>query len=53
MELEKPLCKGSGLDFAKGAHGRGVELLPFKNLGNPWVALQGGRRPILSSGDSG
>jgi type IV secretory pathway VirJ component len=39
--LEKPLCKGSGLEFHKSTHGRGVDFLPIKNLGNPWVALQG------------
>jgi type IV secretory pathway VirJ component len=39
FNLEKPLCKGSGLEFTRG--GRGVDLLPIKNLGNPWVDLHG------------
>ncbi len=41
FNLEKPLCKGSGLEFARSTHGRGVDLLPIKNLGNPWLDLQG------------
>ncbi len=35
---EKPLCKGSGLQFSD--RGSGVELLPIRALSNPWVALQ-------------
>jgi type IV secretory pathway VirJ component len=34
LNSSKPLCKGSGLEFA------GVNLLPIKKLGNPWVVLQ-------------
>ena len=37
FNLEKPLCKGSGLEFTRNS--RGVDLLPIKNLGNPWVDL--------------
>jgi type IV secretory pathway VirJ component len=40
FNLEKPLCKGSGLESVRSTRGRGVELLPIKNLGNPWVNLQ-------------
>ncbi|HEY2634874.1 MAG TPA: AcvB/VirJ family lysyl-phosphatidylglycerol hydrolase [Steroidobacteraceae bacterium] len=40
FDLEKPLCKGSGLESVRSTRGRGVELLPIKNLGNPWVNLQ-------------
>jgi type IV secretory pathway VirJ component len=40
FNLEKPLCKGSGLESVRSTHGRGVELLPIKNLSNPWVNLQ-------------
>jgi type IV secretory pathway VirJ component len=39
--MEKPLCKGSGLESIRGTRGHGVEFLPVKNLGNPWVNLQG------------
>ena len=42
FNLEKPLCKGSGLEFIRDARGRGVKLLPINNLANPWVNLQGG-----------
>ena len=40
FNLEKPLCRGSGLESVRSTRGRGVELLPIKNLGNPWVNLQ-------------
>ena len=39
FNLDKPLCKGSGLEFTRA--GRGVDLLPIKGLGNPWVDLHG------------
>ena len=39
LDLEKPLCKGSGLEFKRSRHGHGVELLPIKDLGNPWLDL--------------
>jgi type IV secretory pathway VirJ component len=38
LNLNKPLCKGSGLEFTRGS--RGLDLLPAKNLGNPWVNLE-------------
>jgi type IV secretory pathway VirJ component len=40
LNAQKALCRGSGLEFAHAARGSGVDLLPIKNLGNPWVALQ-------------
>jgi type IV secretory pathway VirJ component len=40
LDLAKPLCKGSGLQFTRSAHGTGVTLLPISRLGNPWVILQ-------------
>jgi len=39
LDLEKPLCKGSGLEFKRRRQGHGVELLPIKDLGNPWLDL--------------
>src|ERR1700693_2649318 len=36
LNLEKPLCKGSGLESTRGARGHGMEFLPVKNLANPW-----------------
>jgi type IV secretory pathway VirJ component len=41
FNLQKPLCKGSGLEFTRSTNGRGVDFLPVKNLGNPWLNLQG------------
>jgi type IV secretory pathway VirJ component len=40
LHLDKALCKGSGLEFARGAHRSGVDLLPIKSLSNPWVNIQ-------------
>src|SRR5450631_3600090 len=40
LELDKPLCKGTGLESVRRTHGRGADLLPIKALGNPWVDLQ-------------
>src|ERR1700733_1304650 len=39
LNLSKPLCKGSGLEFTRSAVGSGANLLPINNLGNPWVVL--------------
>ena len=41
LDGSKPLCKGSGFEFTRGPNGRGMDFLPIKNLGNPWVDLQG------------
>ena len=41
LNLDKPLCKGSGLTFTRGPRGQGVDFLPIARLGNPWVTLQG------------
>jgi type IV secretory pathway VirJ component len=38
--MQKPLCKGSGVESAPAAHGSGMDYLPIKSLGDPWVALQ-------------
>jgi type IV secretory pathway VirJ component len=39
LDLEKPLCRGSGLEFASNSQ-HGGTFLPAKTLGNPWVVLQ-------------
>jgi type IV secretory pathway VirJ component len=41
LNLDKPLCKGSGLASTPSALGSGMDFQPIKNLGNPWVNLQG------------
>jgi type IV secretory pathway VirJ component len=41
LNLEKPLCKGSGVESIRSTHGHGVDFLPIRNLGNPWLNLQG------------
>ena len=35
VNLEKPLCKGYGLEFTRRSRGHGVDFLPIKSLGNP------------------
>ena len=39
--LNKPLCKGYGLEWKPGPQGKGFYFLPFKQHQLPWVALQG------------
>ena len=41
FNLQKPLCKGSGLEFIRRTEGHGVEFLPANSLSNPWLNLQG------------
>jgi type IV secretory pathway VirJ component len=43
FQMSKPLCKGSGLEFVRNPQGGGVKFLPVKELGNPWVVIQGER----------
>jgi type IV secretory pathway VirJ component len=40
LNLQKPLCKGSGLELTHGARGAGLNLQPIQSLNNPWVVLQ-------------
>jgi type IV secretory pathway VirJ component len=39
--LKKRLCKGSGLEFIPRARDGGTEFLPSRQIGNPWVVVQG------------
>src|SRR5216684_8837139 len=50
LNMEKPLCKGSGFESVRGTRGHGVEFLPIKNLGNPWVNLQGANDRVCPAG---
>jgi type IV secretory pathway VirJ component len=45
LNLEKPLCKGSGLELTHGTRGAGLNLQPIKSLNNPWVVLQDSGNP--------
>jgi type IV secretory pathway VirJ component len=51
--LQKPLCKGSGVESAPAAHGSGTEYLPIKGLADPWVALQTGAAKSCESAAAG
>jgi len=50
LDMEKPLCKGSGLESVRSTRVHGVEFLPIKNLGNPWVNLQGANDRVCPAG---
>ena len=41
LQLTKPLCRGSGLEWTPEPGGKGVSFLPAKELAAPWIALQG------------
>ena len=41
LPLNKPLCKGYGLEWKPGPKGKGVYFLPFNHHPLPWIALQG------------
>jgi type IV secretory pathway VirJ component len=41
LELSKPFCRGSGLQWTKGPKGKGYAFLPARHLEVPWVAFQG------------
>jgi type IV secretory pathway VirJ component len=51
--LDKPLCKGSGLDTVRSARGHGADFLPIKTLGNPWLNLQGEKDRVCPAGAVG
>jgi type IV secretory pathway VirJ component len=50
LDLEKPLCKGSGLESIRSTRGHGVDFLPIKKLDNPWVNLQGANDRVCPAG---
>lgn len=41
IEVQKPFCKGSGLEWEALPKGKGFNFMPAKNLQAPWIALQG------------
>lgn len=41
LPLQKPFCKGYGLEWQPGPRGKGVVFLPLPRLAAPWVVLQG------------
>jgi type IV secretory pathway VirJ component len=43
LALVRPLCGGEGVRFTRRRNGKGVHLLPAKNLAAPWVAFHGAR----------
>ena len=41
LPLTKPMCRGNGLEWTAGPHGKGYNFLPATTLKRPWIALQG------------
>jgi type IV secretory pathway VirJ component len=41
LPLVKPLCKGKGLEWKRGARGKGYIFLEARHLMNPWIAFEG------------
>jgi type IV secretory pathway VirJ component len=40
LPMQKPLCSGEGVHFAKPVSTAGARLLPAKKLDHPWITLQ-------------
>ncbi len=49
MDLKKPLCKGEGVHFSRRSDGRGMKLLPSKQLAAPWIGLHGAIDDVCST----
>ena len=43
LDLDKPLCKGDGVQFVHHDKTKGVDLLPARDLGADWVTFHGSR----------
>jgi type IV secretory pathway VirJ component len=41
LQLDRPMCRGYGIEWTRGAKGKGVVFLPATTLEVPWIALQG------------
>jgi type IV secretory pathway VirJ component len=41
LPLNRPFCRGNGLEWKRGPKGKGYSFLPATNLEVPWIALQG------------
>ena len=50
LELDKPLCRGEGVHFAHRKDGKGLDLLPSRELAVEWIALHGTRDPVCPVG---
>lgn len=48
LPLQKPLCKGYGVEYAANSKRHGVDLLPAKGIQVPWAVLQGENDPQLA-----
>jgi type IV secretory pathway VirJ component len=53
LPLAKPLCKGSGLEWDPGPHGKGVSFRPAARLAAPWVVLQGVIDQVCDAAETG
>ncbi|MHB8080528.1 MAG: alpha/beta hydrolase, partial [Candidatus Krumholzibacteriia bacterium] len=41
LPLTRPMCRGNGLTWGPGPHGKGYSFEPARHLETPWIALQG------------
>ncbi len=41
LELSKPFCRGSGLEWTRRPQGKGYSFMPAAHLAVPWIAFQG------------
>lgn len=41
LNLHKPMCKDGGIESRRRGDGTGIDLLPAKQLPDPWINLQG------------
>jgi len=52
LPLDRPMCRGEGLDWQAGPNGKGYSFLPCSTLEVPWVALQGEIDQVCNSADT-
>jgi type IV secretory pathway VirJ component len=46
VELAKPLCRGEGVHFTRHTDGKGMDLLPSRDLPVDWIAFHGTRDKV-------
>jgi len=50
IDLSRPFCRGSGLNWNKEHHGKGFVFLPASHLAVPWIVLQGAIDQVCDAG---
>ncbi len=52
LKLQKPLCRGQGLESKPGMPGKSVLFLPDDRLSTPWIVLQGTTDEVCSADEA-